>query len=828
MSGTGPSRPPRTNDVSSYPHEKENILSVESDIQEVQASKPSIASRIVPTRTGYSRPLLADTYQRQILPGPSRAGRIMKSIGFGLGLTKSIPESHATGIEDLPSDYETDPGENDPPAPSTTPFPSTDDLQSLVNNGDTEVIEPASIPSSSNQRSYAGPPNSTSSREAAPVKEPALSMSTGTRPRRSASLSDALNLHDAGYGYQYQQQQQQLREQYQGLRSASNGNDNTGGPRRVTLEEREREEREMRAEYKKYRREAEEADRRQAEQDQYYDQQQQPYLNPQPTNRPTHGHKRRDSDTLRSVPPSLGSPTVIDIPPPRTSPPISSRAGQVSPGLSSSSSRRLSLNSNSRLGRVSPPAAAGGGRRIGRTSPPGSRVSPNPVPPVPVKHRPTAPEHGTMREEAREGELEYGGGGDERERDGKRHIQVPPASAPAAVSASAPPQGQASQPAQLNRHMVVNKKPYARLDMIGKGGSSRVFRVLNHANELYAIKRVSLDKTEADTMSGYMNEIALLKRLEGNSRIIRLYDSEVKAGPGGSKGHLLLVMECGEVDLSRLISERAGEPLNMIWVAYYWQQMLQAVHVIHEEKIVHSDLKPANFVLVRGQLKLIDFGIANAIANDTTNIQRDHQVGTVNYMSPEAIELPDGMRRLKVGRPSDVWSLGCILYQMVYGQPPFQHLSMYQKMKAIPDGSHVIEFPEYSTPLAPVPRTNNGGGGSAGGSGTMTPPKRLEHLKVRVRRDVVASMKSCLARGPKDRMTIPELLDQDWLAMKEPEPPAVKELLAPDETVINPYYMRQLLQYGIKLGEAQSSDMSPEALLREAERLVAELKSIQP
>jgi len=54
--------------------------------------------------------------------------------------------------------------------------------------------------------------------------------------------------------------------------------------------------------------------------------------------------------------------------------------------------------------------------------------------------------------------------------------------------------------------------------------------------------------------------------------------------------------------------------------------MLQAVHVIHEEKIVHSDLKPANFVLVRGQLKLIDFGIANAISNDTTNIQRDHQV----------------------------------------------------------------------------------------------------------------------------------------------------------------------------------------------------------
>lgn len=119
----------------------------------------------------------------------------------------------------------------------------------------------------------------------------------------------------------------------------------------------------------------------------------------------------------------------------------------------------------------------------------------------------------------------------------------------------------------------MNKKAYARLDMIGKGGSSRVFRVLNHANELYAIKRVSLDKTDAETMSGYMNEIALLKRLEGNSRIIRLIDSEVKAGPGGSKGHLLLVMECGEVDLARLLQEQMREPVNMVWVAYYWQQV---------------------------------------------------------------------------------------------------------------------------------------------------------------------------------------------------------------------------------------------------------------
>jgi serine/threonine-protein kinase TTK/MPS1 len=101
--------------------------------------------------------------------------------------------------------------------------------------------------------------------------------------------------------------------------------------------------------------------------------------------------------------------------------------------------------------------------------------------------------------------------------------------------------------------------------------------------------------------------------------------------------------------LARLLQEQQKEAMNMVWISYYWQQvyifvdtlfegilklpkMLQAVHVIHEEKIVHSDLKPANFVLVRGQLKLIDFGIANAIANDTTNIQRDHQVRLCNVL----------------------------------------------------------------------------------------------------------------------------------------------------------------------------------------------------
>ncbi len=131
--------------------------------------------------------------------------------------------------------------------------------------------------------------------------------------------------------------------------------------------------------------------------------------------------------------------------------------------------------------------------------------------------------------------------------------------------------------------------------------------------------------------------------------------------------------------------------------------MLEAVHTIHEERIVHSDLKPANFLFVKGVLKLIDFGIAKAISDDTTNIHRENQIGTLNYMCPEALidtsthrgTTPFGKKSMvmKLGRPSDIWSLGCILYQMIYGRTPFADLGLVQKLQAIVSDDVAIAYP---------------------------------------------------------------------------------------------------------------------------------------
>jgi len=183
--------------------------------------------------------------------------------------------------------------------------------------------------------------------------------------------------------------------------------------------------------------------------------------------------------------------------------------------------------------------------------------------------------------------------------------------------------------------IYVNGVPYRRLEVIGRGGSSKVYKIISADNRQHALKKVKLKAADQASIDGYLNEIALLRKLRNNDRIIQLRDSEI------NEQHqvILMVMEYGEIDLANLLKKEKGN-ISCNFIRMYWEQMLQAVHAIHEEHIIHTDLKPANFLLVEGALKLIDFGIAKAIPNDTTNIQREHQTGTVNYMvctpSPKA------------------------------------------------------------------------------------------------------------------------------------------------------------------------------------------------
>lgn len=277
--------------------------------------------------------------------------------------------------------------------------------------------------------------------------------------------------------------------------------------------------------------------------------------------------------------------------------------------------------------------------------------------------------------------------------------------------------------------LVINSVEYLVDKKIGSGGSSLVYLAKGKkSSKECAIKVVNLDG-DAQMIEGYLNETKLLARLQRNINVVELFDYCHLP----EKKTLYMIMEKGESDLHRILQSYSTHiPLYILM--NYWHQMLQAVNYIHQNGVIHSDLKPANFLIVNGRLKLIDFGIASNIALDSTSIIKFSQAGTFNYISPEAlIDTSTGdsparehQPRIRLSTRSDVWSLGCILYLLLYKKTPFSHIKQLpQKITAITSPNTLINYPELPN---------------------FYPPLLLEMLK------------KCLIYHPKQRPLVADLL----------------------------------------------------------------------
>ncbi|XP_035995483.1 mitogen-activated protein kinase kinase kinase 19 isoform X2 [Fundulus heteroclitus] len=217
---------------------------------------------------------------------------------------------------------------------------------------------------------------------------------------------------------------------------------------------------------------------------------------------------------------------------------------------------------------------------------------------------------------------------------------------------------------------------WAKGEVLGKGAYGTVYCGLTSQGQLIAVKQVCLDSSDPDAAKKEYNrlqgEVDLLKTLR-HSNIVgflgtSLYQHVVSIFmeyiPGGSIASIL---------------HRFG-PLPERVLALYTHQILEGVAFLHQNRVIHRDLKGNNVMLMpTGVIKLIDFGCARRLSclnhtapNSGELLKSVH--GTPYWMAPEVIS------ESGYGRKSDIWSVGCTVFEMATGKPPLAHMD---KMAAL-------------------------------------------------------------------------------------------------------------------------------------------------
>ncbi len=214
---------------------------------------------------------------------------------------------------------------------------------------------------------------------------------------------------------------------------------------------------------------------------------------------------------------------------------------------------------------------------------------------------------------------------------------------------------------QLERLRSALAGRYALDREIGRGGMAYVYRArdLQHDRDV-AIKVLRPDLAAAVGTERFLREIQIEARLQ-HPHILPIYDS----GAAGGFVYYVMPYVAGET-LRELI--RRDKQLPIPLALRVTREIADALSYAHEHDIVHRDIKPANILLSGEHAVVADFGIAKAIsvADPESLTGSGIAIGTPEYMSPE-----QGAGDGTADRRSDIYALGCVLYEMLAGEPPF-------------------------------------------------------------------------------------------------------------------------------------------------------------
>jgi serine/threonine protein kinase len=228
---------------------------------------------------------------------------------------------------------------------------------------------------------------------------------------------------------------------------------------------------------------------------------------------------------------------------------------------------------------------------------------------------------------------------------------------------------------------------YKILDRLGRGRMAGVYKAQHNLGQVVAIKILPPSKSKNPLLlARFQREARLALKLK-HPNVVRSFQV------GEYKGLYYLVMEYLEGDTLEEVLQRRkrlppGEAVRLI------HQALVGLQHIHEQDLVHRDLKPANLMLVprrgpgepdstlRATVKILDIGLGRTLFNEETGSPEDSHLtgegvvlGTPDYLAPEQARDPRS-----VDIRADIYSLGCVLYHALTGQPPFPDTNLLSQM----------------------------------------------------------------------------------------------------------------------------------------------------
>ncbi len=230
---------------------------------------------------------------------------------------------------------------------------------------------------------------------------------------------------------------------------------------------------------------------------------------------------------------------------------------------------------------------------------------------------------------------------------------------------------------------------YRLIEPIGQGGMGSVWRA-ERMDGLYqsqvAVKLLGSLALSAHARARFAREGELLARLT-HPHIARLLDAGLT---DDHQRFLVLELVIGQ-DITAYVRANA---LDQRATLTLFRQVLAAVAFAHSQLVVHRDIKPSNvMVTTHGQVKLLDFGVAKLIDTDETD---DNLTRVVGAAYTEAYAAPEQLRGEPVGTAADVFSLGCLLYQLLAGEPPRWltcKRELTEGMQPVNDGAAWVDLP---------------------------------------------------------------------------------------------------------------------------------------